>query len=174
MGKGLKLRVGKFWGLITTFVEVAAEKLIGRNFLLPPSWIGLRWLKFYFKKSTVCIKVELSRLFSWLHISASPWIYWSTWIGVLGLAKLDSRMKSPLAFVGMCDAQKRVFFTIVCDLFRKLILENIIWLTICSFQELCNSLLICPWNLLIKQFYIKRVTIGQCYTNPKQFLLFWI
>ena len=37
VGKGLKLRVGKFWGLITTFVEVAAEKLIGRNFLLPLS-----------------------------------------------------------------------------------------------------------------------------------------
>ena len=35
--KGLKLKVGTFWGLIRTFVEVTGEKLIGGTFLVPPS-----------------------------------------------------------------------------------------------------------------------------------------
>ena len=30
--KGLKLKVRKFWGLITTFIEVIGEKLVGRSF----------------------------------------------------------------------------------------------------------------------------------------------
>ena len=29
LSKGLKLKVRKFWGLITTFVEVTGEKLVG-------------------------------------------------------------------------------------------------------------------------------------------------
>ena len=35
MGKGLKLKVRKFLGLIPTFVEVTGEKLVGA-FLPPP------------------------------------------------------------------------------------------------------------------------------------------
>ena len=37
--KGLKIKVGKFWGLIPSFVEVTGEKLVGGAFLprpLPP------------------------------------------------------------------------------------------------------------------------------------------
>ena len=45
LAKGLKLKVKKFWGLISTFVEVRGEKLVA--FLTPPppppsSWIGLK------------------------------------------------------------------------------------------------------------------------------------
>ena len=36
MAKGLKLRDRKFWGLITTFVEVTEEKLVGGHSILPP------------------------------------------------------------------------------------------------------------------------------------------
>ena len=40
VAKWLKLKVRKFWGLISTFVEITGEKLVG--FFLPnPSWIGL-------------------------------------------------------------------------------------------------------------------------------------
>ena len=35
MGKGLKLKVRAFWGLIPTFEEVAREKLLGGTFLPP-------------------------------------------------------------------------------------------------------------------------------------------
>ena len=35
VAKGLKLKVGKFWGLIPTFVEVTEEKLVGEA-LTPP------------------------------------------------------------------------------------------------------------------------------------------
>ena len=34
--KGLKLKVRKFWGLIVTFVEVTAEKLVGGLFAPSP------------------------------------------------------------------------------------------------------------------------------------------
>ena len=40
VAKGLKLKVKKFWGLISTFVEVTGEKLVGGPFCplpLPPS-----------------------------------------------------------------------------------------------------------------------------------------
>ena len=33
---GLKEKVGKFWGLILTFVEVTGEKLVGGGAILPP------------------------------------------------------------------------------------------------------------------------------------------
>ena len=33
--KGLKLKVKKFWGLISSFVEIAGEKLIGGSFCTP-------------------------------------------------------------------------------------------------------------------------------------------
>ena len=35
VAKGLKLKVRKFLGLISTFVEVAGEKLVGAAFLTP-------------------------------------------------------------------------------------------------------------------------------------------
>ena len=35
VAKGLKLKVGTFWGLIRAFVEVAGKKLIGGTFLVP-------------------------------------------------------------------------------------------------------------------------------------------
>ena len=35
VAKGLKPKVGKFWGLIPTFVEVTEEKLVGED-LNPP------------------------------------------------------------------------------------------------------------------------------------------
>ena len=41
LSKGLKLKVRKFWGLILAFAEVTGEKLVGRPFYPPPSWIGL-------------------------------------------------------------------------------------------------------------------------------------
>ena len=44
VGKGLKLKVRKFWGLIPTFEKVTGEKLVGDFFAplpLPPSWTGL-------------------------------------------------------------------------------------------------------------------------------------
>ena len=37
VAKGLKLKVGKFWGLISTFVEVTGEKLVRGP--LPPNSI---------------------------------------------------------------------------------------------------------------------------------------
>ena len=37
MAKGLKLKVRKFWGLISTFVEVTGEKLIGGGGLFAPA-----------------------------------------------------------------------------------------------------------------------------------------
>ena len=51
VAKGLKLKVRKFWGLISTFVEVRGEKLVRGYFAPPlprntpptPSWIDLRW-----------------------------------------------------------------------------------------------------------------------------------
>ena len=36
VAKGLKLKVWKFWGLISTIVEVTGEKLVGRPFWSPP------------------------------------------------------------------------------------------------------------------------------------------
>ena len=43
VGKGLKLKVKTFWGLIRTFVEVTGEKLAGGGGeVCAPSWIGLR------------------------------------------------------------------------------------------------------------------------------------
>ena len=39
MAKGLKLRDRKFWGLITTFVEVTEEKLVGAIVFSPPPGI---------------------------------------------------------------------------------------------------------------------------------------
>ena len=36
VAKGLKLKAGKFWGLIPTFVEVTGEKLVGGLFLPHP------------------------------------------------------------------------------------------------------------------------------------------
>ena len=44
VAKGLKVNVGKFWGLVPTFVEVTGEKLLGVAFCptpYPPPWIGL-------------------------------------------------------------------------------------------------------------------------------------
>ena len=41
VAKRLKLKVRKFSGLIPTFVEVTEEKLVGRVFMLPQSWVGL-------------------------------------------------------------------------------------------------------------------------------------
>ena len=45
VAKGLKLKVRKCWGLIPTFEEVKAEKLLGGVFLLPlpPFRIGGKW-----------------------------------------------------------------------------------------------------------------------------------
>ena len=40
VAKGLKLKVGKFWGLTPTFVEVTGEKPVGGLFYLSPSWIN--------------------------------------------------------------------------------------------------------------------------------------
>ena len=34
--KGLELKVRKFYGLVPTFVEIKAEKLVVRTFLPPP------------------------------------------------------------------------------------------------------------------------------------------
>ena len=50
VAKGLKLKVRKFWGLSSTFVEVTVEKLVGRTLFaspppLPPFWIGLTVLE---------------------------------------------------------------------------------------------------------------------------------
>ena len=42
VAKGLKLKVRKFSGPNSTFVEVTEEKLVGGAFLDPPSCIGLR------------------------------------------------------------------------------------------------------------------------------------
>ena len=42
VAKGLKPKVGKFWGLIPTFVEVTEEKLVGEDLNPPLSWIRLR------------------------------------------------------------------------------------------------------------------------------------
>ena len=36
LGKGLKLKVRKFWELIRTFVELAGEKLVEGDFFDPP------------------------------------------------------------------------------------------------------------------------------------------
>ena len=36
VGKGLKLKVTKFWGPSPTFVEVTGEKLVGGPFCPPP------------------------------------------------------------------------------------------------------------------------------------------
>ena len=38
LAKGLKLKVRKFLGLISTFVEVTKEKLVGDLFAAHPEW----------------------------------------------------------------------------------------------------------------------------------------
>ena len=45
VAKELKLKVRKFWGLISTFVEVTGKKLVGGPFCLP-SWIGLMFFTY--------------------------------------------------------------------------------------------------------------------------------
>ena len=45
VAKGLKLKVRKFWGQISTIVEVTRKKVVGGPFASPPSLIGLRPLK---------------------------------------------------------------------------------------------------------------------------------
>ena len=57
VAKRLKLKVRKFWGLISTFVEVTGEKLVAGAFLLAsPSWVGLirslAWACNFIKKET--------------------------------------------------------------------------------------------------------------------------
>ena len=42
VGKGLKVKIRQFYGLVPTVVEVTGEKLVGWGGLFgPPSWIGL-------------------------------------------------------------------------------------------------------------------------------------
>ena len=43
MAKGLKLKFRKFFGLISTFVEVTGETLVGGRLFVPPFWIGLKY-----------------------------------------------------------------------------------------------------------------------------------
>ena len=40
MGKGLELKVRKFWGITLLFVEVAGEKLVGEPFYPPPPFLN--------------------------------------------------------------------------------------------------------------------------------------
>ena len=44
-GKGSKLKVRKFWGLVPTFVEVRGEKLVGEPFYSPPPLLILNRVK---------------------------------------------------------------------------------------------------------------------------------
>ena len=51
--KGLQIKVRKFWGLISTFVEVTMEKLVGVSFCTPPilnrvKGLLLKKIKFFF------------------------------------------------------------------------------------------------------------------------------
>ena len=59
MAKGLKLKVRKFLGLVTTFVEVTGEKLVGEEggglFAPTPSGIELReWVLDSLDFPTIC------------------------------------------------------------------------------------------------------------------------
>ena len=61
--KVLKLNIRKFGWLITSFLEVAGEKLLQGAFLGPPSWIGLMYSG---------LKMKIPELYHWHHlISAS-------------------------------------------------------------------------------------------------------
>ena len=64
VAKGLKLKVKMFWWLIPTFVEVTGEKPVGTAFLLPPSWIRLKWLislsnNFFGEQMTWAVKTNV-------------------------------------------------------------------------------------------------------------------
>ena len=66
VAKGLKLKVRKLLGLISTFVEVTGEKLVGAGaagYLSPQSWIGLRLIENWEKSVTIRI---LLVLFFWI------------------------------------------------------------------------------------------------------------
>ena len=63
VAKGLRIKVGKCWGLIRTFVEVTGEKMVrgvGETFC-PPSWIGWKAL-WTFTKNVLQNHI----LFQWL------------------------------------------------------------------------------------------------------------
>ena len=73
VAKRLKLQMKKFWGLISTFVEVTGEKLFGSIFLPPPSLIGL----IGFSASKLMIEVHAwmlwnSSTYSYVEITTCP------------------------------------------------------------------------------------------------------
>ena len=66
--KGLKLKVGKFWGLIPTFVEVTGEKLAEGTFLPPilnrvNKVVGLRPPTLLRKRLTLVFSCKFWKLF---------------------------------------------------------------------------------------------------------------
>ena len=53
VAKGLKLKVTKFYGLISTFVGATEEKMLGGLFWPLPSWKGLRNEKSIYKNTLI-------------------------------------------------------------------------------------------------------------------------
>ena len=74
VSKGFKLKVKTFWWLISTFVEVAGEKLGGEPFWPPPSWLGLRnvkkhpWRSATFSKSLLLFLLKVALLHGWFFL----------------------------------------------------------------------------------------------------------
>ena len=84
VAKRLKLKVWKFWGLVSTFLEVTGEKLVGWAFLPPPPILNrVKCLIYYhvcfillflylilkndfYKRSANSIKLAL---FNWLNLT---------------------------------------------------------------------------------------------------------
>ena len=62
VAKGLKLKVRKFWRLISTSVEVTGEKLVGWGSFYPPQWV--LWVY------SRCVKIVCIRRFSRLYFPA--------------------------------------------------------------------------------------------------------
>ena len=72
VAKGLKLKVRKFWGLISTFVEVCRWKT-GRGAFYPPSWI---WLMLWMNASSVFLFPSFRYCF---YYKIRPWVVSFNW-----------------------------------------------------------------------------------------------
>ena len=51
--KGLKVKVGKFWGLIVTFAEFTREKLVGGLFITPTPLVILNWVQIFCRRRSI-------------------------------------------------------------------------------------------------------------------------
>ena len=83
VGKGLNLKVRKFLRLITTFVEVTAEKLVGEPFWSPPSWIELKAKQYTYSSTprmSTYHEIFTNTFSSWDHVKIVLLKFHSTFV----------------------------------------------------------------------------------------------